>query len=337
MEKLHKKKILVTGATGLIGSFLTDLLLYADQEKDAGIEVYALARDKERLEKRFASHLGNSLFHMVVQDVTEPLRLTASVDLMIHAAGDGFPAAFREHPVETMMPALSGTYWLLQYAKSHNTERFLFVSSGEVYGTAGGQTHAFSENEYGFVDSMKVRSCYPMAKRCAETLCVSFGSQYGLPVVVARPGHTYGACTSINDNRATAQFLKNALAGEEIRLHSRGNQLRSYTYVADCVSGLLTILVNGADGEAYNIANVDSRATIAEFADILARKAGVGCVAGTPDENEEKELTPISYAVLDAAKLELLGWRAVYTLRRGIGNMFDIHREMRRRPMSKAE
>lgn len=323
MERLYHKKILITGATGLIGSFLTDLLLYADKEKKADIEVFALARDKARLKQRFSSSLNHKHFHMLIQDVTEPLRYIEPVDYVIHAAGDGFPAAFREHPVETMMPALVGTYQLLQYAKAQKAEKFLFVSSGEIYGKTIGKTHAFLESECGFVDSMQVRSCYPMAKRCAETLCASFGKEYGVPIVVARLSHIYGACTSQKDNRATVQFLKNALAGEDIRLRSLGQQMRSYTYVADCVSGLLTVLINGAEGEAYNIANANSRATIAEFADTLAQRADVGCIVEEPDRNGVQELTPIEYAVLDAAKLESLGWRAGYTLRDGISNMFD--------------
>lgn len=328
IQKLYHKCILITGATGLIGSFAADMLLYANRTQNADIEIYLLARDEERLRRRFASSMDEKSLHFIIQDVTGPLELDIMVDYIIHAAGDGFPAAFREHPVETMTPALFGTYQLLQYvlrtAKKSVLKKFLYVSSGEIYGKSVGIEHAFLEHECGYLDSMSVRSCYPMAKRCAETLCVSFEEQYHVPVVVARPSHVYGASTSIHDNRATTQFLHNAVAKKNIILRSAGKQMRSYTYVADCVSGIFTVLLNGTIGEAYNIANAFSRVTIAEFAHILSKKAGTDCVMEEPDEKDKKEQTPIEYAVLDCVKLEQLGWHGQYDIHSGIKRMLDI-------------
>lgn len=314
----------MTGATGLIGSFLVDLLMYVNQRESAGIQVYALARNEETLCMRFTSTREMPELHFVVQDVTEPLQLKEPVDYIIHAAGDGFPSAFREHPVETMTPAVLGTWQLLQYAKDMGIERFLYLSSGEVYGKVIGRTQAFTEDETGNIDSMDVRACYPIAKRFAEVLCASFTEQYHVPTVIARLSHTYGANVSARDNRATVQFMKNAVAGQDIVLHSPGKQLRSYTYVADCVSGLLTVLLNGASGEAYNIANAASRVTVAEFAEIVAEKSGRQCTYEQPTDSEKKELTPIEYAVLASDKLEGLGWTGQYDSSTGISQMLEI-------------
>lgn len=324
VQKLYHKSILITGATGLIGSFAADMLLYANRLEDAGIEIYLLARDEKRLRERFASSLVEKRLHFIAQNVVNPLKLKEPIDYIIHAAGDGFPAAFRQHPIETMMPVLFGTYQLLQYAKENELRKFLYVSSGEVYGKIVSERHAFTEEECGYLNSMSVRSCYPMAKRCAETLCASFGEQYHVPVSVVRPSHVYGACTSIHDNRATVQFLNDVIAGKNITLYSEGKQMRSYTYVADCVSGIFTVLINGIIGEAYNIANAVSRVTIAEFADILSKKAGTKCVMKAPDKNERQEQTPIEYAVLDSAKLEQLDWKGQYDIDSGIENMLRI-------------
>lgn len=324
INKVYHKRILITGATGLIGSFAADMLLYANRTENAEIEIYLLARDEKRLRERFASSVHESCLHFIIQDIVNPLELTVPVDYIIHAAGDGFPAAFREHPVETMTPALFGTYQLLQYARKNALQKFIYISSGEIYGRSVGTEHVFTEKESGYLDSMSVRACYPMAKRCAETLCVSFGEQYHIPIVVVRPSHIYGVCTSIHDNRATVQFLNAAAAGGDIIMHSDGRQMRSYTYVADCVSGIFTAMLNGINGEAYNIANSASRVTIAEFAGILADKAGVGCKVKVPDKNERREHTPIEYAVLDASKLEQLGWRGKYSIDEGIRNMLII-------------
>ena len=327
-RKLFHKSVLVTGATGLIGSFLVDLLLHINQQKNAGIQVYARARSEETLCTRFASVREMPELHFVVQDVTEPLQFKERVDYIVHAAGDSFPSAFREHPVETMTPAVLGTWQLLQYAKEAGIEKFLYLSSGEVYGKSAGGVKAFTETKTGDIDSMDVRSCYPIAKRCAETLCVSFTEQYGVPTVIVRLSHTYGANVSVRDNRVTVQFMKNAVAGQDIVLHSPGKQLRSYTYVADCVSGLLTVMLNGTSGEAYNIANTASRVTIAEFAGIVAEKLGRQCIYEQPTDSEKKELTPIEYAVLASDKLEGLGWVGRYNISTGIEHMLEIARRI---------
>lgn len=327
IQKIYHRKILITGATGLIGSFLTDLLLYLNNTENAGIEIYVLARDRNRLEKRFASNYPQKNLHFITQDVVEPLKIETKVDYIIHAAGDGFPSAFREHPVETMTPALFGTYQLLQYAKECSVEKFLYVSSGEIYGRSTQPGSAFTEHDCGILDSMEVRSCYPAAKRCAETLCVSFQEQYQIPVIVTRLSHTYGTCTSVRDNRATTQFFRHALAGEPIILHSSGSQLRSYTYVSDCAAGILTVLLNGLNGEAYNIANRDSQVSIAEFAHILSEISGVSCMHKFPSDMEQRELSPIEYAVLADDKLRELGWQGCYDIHTGIRNMFMIGTE----------
>lgn len=325
-EKLFHKRILVTGATGMIGSFITDMLLHANRTAGAGVEVYALARSREQLMLRFCSSQSEKNLRFRIQDVTEPLQADICADYIIHAAGDGFPAAFRKHPVETMTPALLGTCQLLQYTREHPVEKFLYISSGEVYGKSSGTDHAFHEEEGGLLDSMDVRNCYPVSKRCGEALCASFAAQYHVPAAVVRLSHVYGACTSAHDNRAVGQFLQNAAAGKEIVLHSAGKQLRSYTYVADCASGILTALLDGVSGEAYNVANKDSILTIAEFAALLSETAKVGCIRKIPDETEEKEHTPIEYAVLDASRLERLGWSGQYNPDKGIKHMLEIRK-----------
>lgn len=323
-KQLFHKGILLTGAGGMIASFAVDMLMYLNCHENADIQVYAMGRNLQRLQERFASYSENPLFHIVIQDVTEPFQVSFQVDYVIHAAGDGYPAAFRERPVETMMPAFTGTFQLLDFARKEGGKRFLYVSSGEVYGQGEQQEDGFSEDYSGYLDSTAVRSCYPMAKRGAETLCIAYGAEYGLETVIARLSHVYGPNLSDKDNRATAQFIRDVMSNRDIELHSEGKQMRSYTYVADCVSGMFFVLLHGKSGEAYNIANPKSRVTIAQFAEKLAVAVGRTCVFRCPAESEKRELTPITYAVLNTDRLYSQGWKGSYTIDDGIEQLFRI-------------
>ena len=169
---------------------------------------------------------------MVEHDVNIIPKFDFPVDFIIHAASNAYPAAFNADPVGTIMSNILGTKNMLDYALNHSAKRFLFLSSGEVYGQGDLSVDAFDEKYSGYVDPTSPRSCYPNSKRCAETLCVSYTKQYGLDTVIARPSHTYGANFTELDNRANVQFVNRAIKGDDIVLLSAGNQLRSYTYIA---------------------------------------------------------------------------------------------------------
>lgn len=324
IEQLKGCNVLVAGATGLIGSFLVDVLMLSNELLHYNINVFAMGRKKESLEKRFRSHLKSPFFHAIQHDVKFPLRCGYHFDYIINAASNAHPLAFSTDPVGTIMGNILGVYNLLEYAKHNGLERFLFISSGEVYGQGNENVSAFDESYSGYVDNTNPRACYPNAKRAAETLCVSYTKQYGIDTVIARPCHIYGPTATKGDNRASAQFINNALSGKDIVMKSHGLQLRSYCYVADCVSGILTILLKGETGQAYNIANADSNVTIREMAEIIASVSGKKVVFEVPDEIEKAGYNPVARSILDASKLEKLGWKANYDMETGIKRTIDI-------------
>ncbi len=323
IEKLCGSSVLVTGSSGLIGSFTVDILMRYNEKNNAGINVYATGRSVERLEDRFGK-IKNKQLHLVMHDVNTLPNFDFDTDYIIHAASNAYPAAFNDYPVDTVMSNISGTYNLLEYGRNHGAKRFLFVSSGEVYGQGDISLEAFDEAYSGYVDILQPRSCYPASKRTAETLCVSYTKQFGLETVIARPCHTYGPNATSSDNRATVQFVNNVLSGNDIVLNSAGNQMRSYAYVADCASAILTVLTSGKSTEAYNIANPDSRVTIAGFAEELAIQTGHKLIFAKPDEVALAQRTPIAKQVLDTKKLTSLGWEGKYTLKKGIESLLAV-------------
>jgi nucleoside-diphosphate-sugar epimerase len=322
MEKLKNSSVLITGATGLIGSFIVDILIFANKNCQFNIDIYALARSRERLEERFGVYKNNPLLHCVEHDVNHKAAFNFYADYIVHAAGNAYPAVFQTDPVGTIMSNVLGTYNLLEYANKYKSRRFLFVSSGEIYGQ--GDVELFKEDSSGYVNPIEVRSCYPSSKRTAETLCVSYAKQFGLDTVIARPCHSYGPNVTASDNRANVQFINNVLNRQDIVLKSTGSQIRSYCYIADCASAILTILLNGKTCDAYNIAHKGSIVTVAEFAEAVAEASGRKVVFEGLEDISKDEQTPITRAVLDASKLESLGWAAKNNIRTGVMKTLKI-------------
>ena len=301
---LDGSNILVTGATGLLGSCLVEVLM---RRAHKTYHVYAAGRNEGRARVLFSAFANDAHFHFLKYDVTLPLQSEVCFHYVIHAASNASPNFFAEHPVEVMQANLMGVTHLLDYGKVHGLRRFLYVSTGEVYGEGDGRV--FTEDYAGYVNPMNPRSFYPSSKRAAETLCVSYAEEYGVDVVVARPSHVYGPRFTESDNRVYAQFIRNVLRGENIVMKSRGEQFRSWCYVADCVAGILYALLKGEKGEAYNVADPVSNISIKELAEMIASIAGREVVLEIPSEAERKGYNVVSKSVFSTEKLERLGWR----------------------------
>lgn len=303
-EKLDYCNILVTGATGLIGSCFVDVLMARTHRS---YHVYVMGRNQGRMERLFDKYQSDERFHAVIGDVTKPLSIQQPIHYIIHAASGATPSEFSSHPVEVMKANINGVINLMEYGIQHQMKRFLYVSSGEVYGEGDGRV--FTEDDSGYVNCNTPRSCYPSSKRAAETLCASYAAEYGAEAVIARPCHIYGPNFTETDNRVYAQFIRNILNGEDLVMKSSGEQFRSWCYVFDCVSALLFILLKGSSGEAYNIADSTSVLTIKQLAEMLADIGNCKVVMEQPSKIEKKGYNPVTQSVFSIDKLECLGWK----------------------------
>lgn len=318
LEPLRGKKVLVTGAGGLICSALVDFLLSLDMD----VQVYAAGRSPEKLEKRFAFWAENPALHCVRYDALESIELDVPFDYLIHGASNASPKAYSVEPVETMLANLSGIHNILRYAHAHQRGRVLYVSSSEVYGKKEG-SQPYHEQEYGFVDILNPRACYPSSKRAAETLCAAYSKEYGVETVIVRPGHIYGPTATASDDRASSQFPRDVLAGKDIVMKSAGSQLRSYCYVLDCVSAMVTVLLAGESGTAYNISNCHSVVTIRQMAEGFAQAAGRKIIFDNPTDAEASSYNLMDNSALEATRLEALGWQGMFDLESGVKATLD--------------
>ena len=318
-EELSGCNILVTGATGLIGSALVEALMNNDK---IDYRVFALGRNAARAGRLFSKYTESSFFHFLEHDIIKPLETSVDFQYIIHAASNASPNFFVSNPVEIVQSNVIGLCNLLEYGRSHNLRRLLYISSGEVYGEC--ESQIIDESYYGYIDILKARSCYPMSKRVSETLCVSYATEFGLDIVIARPSHVYGPRFTESDNRVFAQFLRNVINDEDIVMKSSGRQYRSWCYVVDCISALFFILLKGESCEAYNIASKDSILSIKSFAKIIAEIWGKRLLLTTPSDAESKGYNPVSRSVLSTEKLQSLGWRSSFDIRQGLKETYEF-------------
>lgn len=315
--KLQNCSILITGATGLICSTIIDLLLYCNKAHSLHISLYLAGRNKEKLCKRFEAYSEGTDFFFIQYDSSKEFVTDLCFDYIIHGASNSHPESISKEPVETILSNVVGLYSLLRIAAKSSTTRLLYISSSEVYGTKKDNA-AYSEEDYGYVDILNPRSSYPSSKRCAETLCSSFATEYGVDFVIVRPGHVYGPQQQESDSRASAQFIRNAVYDKCIVLKSYGTQLRSYLFSLDCASAILTVLLKGTCGEAYNLSNKDSIVTIKAFAETLSKQVGTNIVFDIKREEEKEKNNAMTNSALSSKKIESLHWKGLYSLLEGI-------------------
>lgn len=313
--------VLVTGASGLIGSCLIDMLLYAN-EKGRHFELYALGRNAEKIKTRFAEHKNVGCLHIIEQDVRTALPKGLKIDYIFHGASIADPRSYALYPAETMLINLEGGVNILNYCKEYPTTKALMMSTFEVYGNAG--KDAYKETDFGFIDQNQLRSCYPESKRSMELLTRCYVEEYGVKAVIGRLSSIYGPTMAKDDSKAHAQFIRNALRRENIVLKSKGEQRRTYCYVLDAVTGLICVMAKGETGEAYNISNENSVASIAEVAQTVANIVGTNVTFDMPDDVEKKGFSTPQNCILDNTKLRSLGWAGEYSLQEGLYECLTI-------------
>lgn len=312
-NKLSGKNILVTGATGLIGSCIVEILM---NRKGIDYHVYASGRNEARVSTLFSEYVDSPYFHFVKYDVVEPLQSDIEFHYIIAAASGANPVLYSTDPVGVMKANFNGVDNLLSYGVKHHLEKFVYISSGDVYGEGDGRV--FTEEYSGYVNPLNLRSCYTSSKRATETLCISYASQYGIDVSIARPCHTYGPNFTESDTRVYAQFIRNILKGEDIIMKSTGEQVRSWCYVVDCALGILYVLCKGNNKEAYNISDSNSVVSIREMADIIAGIGNKKVVINAPSEVEKRGFNVVNKELLDSSKLKMLGWQAKNDMKSGL-------------------
>ncbi len=323
-EKLAGKSLLLTGATGLIGTLMIDVLMKKNRDENLNVKIFAAGRNEKVANERFADYFDDKNFSFIRLDVNEPIKDDFHVDFIIHAASNSQNKLFASDPVNTIMANILGSHNLLEFAVKTKAERFVFVSSGDLYGKPLNEDDIFDENYCGYINCNTLRAGYPEAKRAGEALCQAYISKYNLDVVIARPCRIYGPTMRLDDSKAMSEFIMNGVRGEDIVLKSQGLPRFSYCYGADCVSGILYCLLKGTCGEAYNVSDSSEILSLREIAEYVSSLAGKKVIFQLPSELQAKGFLKVLKVVLANEKLRALGWSPKDDTRSGVKKTVEI-------------
>jgi UDP-glucuronate decarboxylase len=319
-RQFYRKTILISGANGFVPAYMVETLLYLN-ETDSSIDcrVIGLVRNRQKAEKRFAHLLGREDFSLLVQDVCSPIAIRGNVDFIIHAASQASPKYYGNDPVGTLLPNTLGTHNLLCLAKRCGVESFLFFSSGDVYGRVSVPEVPIKEDGYGPLDPLDARSCYGESKRLGETMCAAWHRQYGIPAKIVRLAHTYGPGMALDDGRVFADFVANVVRGEDIILKSQGTAVRAFCYLADATVAFFTVLLCGANAQAFNVGNEDCEISVLQLAKVL-----IGlfperqlAVRFSSDRTQGDTESKADRGAPDTSKVRKLGWYPTTTIEEG--------------------
>ena len=302
LDAINHSTVLVTGATGLIGSLVIKAIYYANVYRNYAIHAIALVRDTEKAERVFGNILRHPNISLAIGDVCHELKIEHDVDYIIHGANPTASKYFVTHPVETIQSIINGTDNILKFAVEKKIKSMVYLSSMEVYGQVTGYRQVVSEKDLGYIDILDTRSSYSEGKRMAECLCASYASEYGAPVKIARLALTFGAGADYNSTRVFGQFARAVIEKHDIVLHSTGETLLNYCYTADAISAIFAILARGQSGTAYNVSNDKEIYSVRDVAQMLVNEysaAGIKVVYDIPNDEKTYGYNKINTHLLD--------------------------------------
>lgn len=324
---LEGKTLFLSGATGMLSSFLVDLIMRRNESTPAGSKcgLIAVGRNVVAAEQRFTRWFSAPKFHFMEHDITVSLgALPCHADFFIHGASTSHPLEYSTQPINTVLANVLGTRNVLELAVKEPGSRALLLSSVEIYGENRGDTELFDEKYCGYLNCNTLRAGYPEAKRVSEALCQAYIAEKGVDVAIIRLPRCYGPTMKTEDSKAIAQFIRNGIHKEDIVLKSRGEQVYSFAYAPDAVLGMLWVLLYGETGQAYNLGNRRSDITQKELAGLIADYAGTTVVSDFPSEMERRGYSTATKALMDASRLQALGWQPNYDIATGVRETIDI-------------
>lgn len=339
LNMLKKSAILVTGATGYIGSMLIKNLINVSKAESLNLRIIGLAKT----ELNQICNFNKAEVKMYYNDICEKINIVEDIDYIIHCAAISNSKVMKDQPVRTFLTSVEGTRNALDLAREKKVKSMVYLSSMEMYGTEATkmvlkrenhskykERNSVTEDMLGYIDLKSPRSSYPEGKRAAEFLCNAYYSEYGVPVKIARLAQTFGPGVSITDNRVFAQFARSAINSTDIVLHTDGSSEGNYCHITDTIAGIFTILLEGSSGEAYNVANDNLHMTIGQMAEFVVKEIAqekIKVITQIPNDLNQYGYAPPTKLRLSSEKLRTLGWHPKFNMQDMYEHMIEYWKE----------
>lgn len=324
-EKLRDCSIMISGATGLIGQRIVAYLLNLNDNFNAKTMIYALYRNEEKKNSIFSGKMNRADLNFVRFLSEEHIEANVQVDYIVHCAGiSGGSKMHLKDPIRIFDAGLTVTRTLLDYGVKHGCKGFVYVSTYEIYGSINSDA-LVAETQACNLDPLVLRNSYAEVKRCCESLGVAYASAYGMNFYSGRLTSTFGTGVSYDDPRFFAEFARCIVKGRNIVLKSTGGTVRNYLDADDAASAFLYILVNGENCNAYNLTNMDNAVSIRDIATKMLDISGnkVELVFDIAEDVQALGFRKEGCTLMDAHKLESLGWKPVYTIEESIKKLIE--------------
>jgi nucleoside-diphosphate-sugar epimerase len=316
--------ILVTGGSGLLGSYIVDTLLAISVifPGHGPKNILVMTRNSDKARDRFSNYKHRNDLKFIANDVCNRVSIEGPVEYIIHAASPASPNQYSQYPAAVLDANITGTRELLELARTKKSKGFMFLSSGEVYGKV--EKIPTKESDYGYIDLLNIRSCYSEGKRAGEALCVAWFHQHNVPAKIVRPFHTYGPRMEIGDGRVFADFVEDILENRNITLFSDGAATRAFCYISDAITGFFTVLLNGESATAYNIGS-GVEISIVDLAEKLVEEFSEKNISIIRKQRKDSDylVSPIDRACPDISLTEELGWLASISVEKGFRRVLD--------------
>ena len=325
-ELFARATVVVTGASGLLAGGCCETLLRLNElgRLAPPVRIVALSRRREALARRFAAYAGRSDLIICPGDVRVwPPAWTETADYVIHGASPASPAAMAADFLGTFEANVNGTRNMLELARKSRARKFLFLSSGAVYGNLVSETPRLQETDFGAVEPRALRAAYEEGKRAGETLCFLYADKFGLSAPAARIAHTYGPGLRPGDDRSFADFISAAIERRPLVLNSDGSAVRYFCYLSDALAGLFTILLRDNDGLAYNVGSETNGCSILDLARLIVelfpeRGLAIQRSSQILDSGQAAATSIQRPTPLDTSRLRALGWTERTKLAEGL-------------------
>ena len=318
-EFFLNKRVIITGASGLLASYLVRTLLRANDCMELNLKVTGLIRTEPTAGSRLMPWINHPNLYLVYGNAESyPYDSLDPHSIIIHAASLASPRTYSVDPVGTLLPNSVGTFQLCEQARKWKSSRFLYFSTGEVYGV--NSKEELSEIDFGYLDPNTVRSCYAESKRMGETTCIAYAHQHGVHTTSVRIFHTYGPQMNLEDGRVFADFVRDALNGKPIALASSGSAKRCFCYIADAVTAFLLLIVKGVAGGAYNLANPNAEISILDLGWLIGSLVEPNLPVVSVDPSIAKPDyvgSPVLRSLPSILRLKTLGWQPDTSLKTG--------------------